>query len=333
MNTGKAWRESLPPEEARKLLDLAREDLAKIPQLKSGELEDESGLRLVVYDVTEDKVLLLLARPSLEFIRGHNPRLAELLHVLESTADSLLEWDIFQLSARAREVKDLLEGAGLASTGAIRYLLHPELALGTFLLTSGFGFIAFLPWIELLKRFPRLGEAEFRWEPSALLEYARRLAYVGVLYGAELAYWTCCEIAVKALLRVLGLWDYTVNGRIFDLADSDVWAPLLEEPTKRLMSELSGLPRPLVGAWYGLMEAVTKREIGPGGVNVRNAVLRVVGHAVCATLPLPLGALLHSLWADECDFGDRFLEYWPGVLAPVLAVLGALAENALTGVW
>ncbi len=333
LNTGKAWHEPLPPEEARKLLDLAREDLAKIPRLESGELEDEAGLRLVVYDVTEDKVLLVLARPSLEFIRGHNPRLAELLHVLESTADSLLEWDIFQLSARAREVKDLLEGVGLASTGAIRCLLHPELVLGSYFLASGFGFATFLPWIELLKHLPRLGKApELRWEPSALLEYAKRLACVGVLYGVELAYWTCCEIAVKVLLRALGLWDYTAGGKVTKLADDVIWAPLFEEPTKRLMSELSGLPRPLVGAWYGLMEAVAKREIGPGRVNVRNAVLRIVGHAVCATLPLPLGALLHSLWADECDF-DQFTDYWPGVLGPALSVLGALAENALTGVW
>jgi hypothetical protein len=303
--------------------------------LESGELEDEAGLRLVVYDVTEDKVLLVLARPSLEFIREYNPRAAELVELLGSIhgIEKFLKWDYFQLSARTHELRDLLETTGLAGTRAIRYLLHPELVLGTFLLASGFGFAAFLPWIELLKHLPRLGKApELRWEPSALLEYAKRLAYVGVLYGVELAYWTCCEIAVKALLRVLGLWDYMMGGKITKLADDVIWAPLLEEPTKRIMDELSGLPRPLVGAWYGLMEAVLKGEIGPGGVELGNVIKRVVYHTVCATLPLPLGALAHSLWNTTCDF-DQFTDYWPGVLGPALSVLGALAENALTGVW
>jgi hypothetical protein len=62
-------------------------------------------------------------------------------------------------------------------------------------------------------------------------------------------------------------------------------------------------------------------------------VWRVIDHIAYSVLPLPLGALLHSVWNVISDLGGEILEYWPGVLGMALAVLGALVENVLTGVW
>ncbi len=341
LRTGSAWREPLPPEEARRLLDLAREDLAKLPKLKSGELESESGLRLIVYDATEGRVLLELAEPSLELLRERNPRLVELVEFLRELRSEpwelVIRWDVFRLSARARELHDLLETTGLADTRLIRLLLRPDLVLGTYLLTIGLGLATSVAWIELLEHLPRLGKApEFRWDPPTLLEYAKRLAYAGAVCGLEVVCWCLLNSSTKILLEALGLRDYALDGRLVDLVGGSVWAPLIEEPTKRLLGELSGLPRPLAGAWYGLLEAVGKGEIRPGEVKVWNVIVRVSEH-LCYTLsPLPLGALLHSLTSLSIDVSPELTgltQHWVAVLGATIAVLGALAENALTGVW
>jgi len=130
------------------------------------------------------------------------------------------------------------------------------------------------------------------------------------------------------LLGLLGLGD-RASSRVLDAVEGSVWAPLIEEPAKRLMSDLSGLPLPLAGSWYGLLEAAIEGELWP--LEWRAVVDRASNHVLYAVAPLPTGALLHSLTNVTCDFGNKFPGYWAGVLGPALATLGALVESRLMG--
>ncbi|MEO2241473.1 MAG: hypothetical protein ABGY09_05305, partial [Euryarchaeota archaeon] len=137
LRTGATRRGSLPSGEVRRLLDLAREDLARLSGLRSGRLRDEWGLWLVVYDATEGRVLLEVAHPAPGFLRRCGPRLAELVELLRECGErAFLRWECLQLSTRAQGLGDLLERSGLAGTRAVRCLLHPWLVLGPYLLHS-----------------------------------------------------------------------------------------------------------------------------------------------------------------------------------------------------
>ncbi len=329
LRTGGAWRARLPPGQARELLELTSEDLARLSQV--GSAGGGPGLWLILYDVTEGRILLELARPSLGFLRECSPRLAGLAELLKSIdgVERLLSWNFLRLSALARGLRNLLEVTGLAGTELVRPLLNPGLLQGAYLLASGVGLATSLAWIELLERLPRLGEApEFRWDLASVLEYAARLAYVGILHCLGGILWAVGDRVARWLLGLLGLGDQ-VSSRVLDVVEGSVWAPLIEEPAKRLVGELSGLPLPLVGAWYGLLEAAIKGELWP--LEWRAVVDRVSNHVLYAVAPLPIGTLLHSLTNVTCDFGNEFPRYWVGVLGPALATLGALVESRLMG--
>ncbi|WP_232452887.1 hypothetical protein, partial [Methanopyrus sp. KOL6] len=104
-----------------------------------------------------------------------------------------------------------------------------------------------------------------------------------------------------------------------------VGAPVIEEPLKRLASELTGLSRLLTGVLYGFSEWVYHEE-APN--NLQALSYRLSCHISYTVVPLLVGVLLHSLYNSETS-----LDYWTRLLMPVLSIIEGLVINAITRVW
>ncbi|WP_456454241.1 hypothetical protein, partial [Methanopyrus sp.] len=129
---------------------------------------------------------------------------------------------------------------------------------------------------------------------------------------------------VSKLLARIWLGDDKLASNVWDDVRSGVGAPVIEEPLKRLASELTGLSRLLTGALYGFYEWVGHGE-APSDLAALSSRL---DHAFYTMIPLPVGVLLHSLYNSGTS-----LDYWTRLLTPILSIIEGLIINAITGVW
>ncbi|WP_456454038.1 hypothetical protein, partial [Methanopyrus sp.] len=130
---------------------------------------------------------------------------------------------------------------------------------------------------------------------------------------------------VSKLLARIWLGDDKLASNVWDDVRSGVGAPVVEEPLKRLASELTGLSRLLTGALYGFFEWVGHGE-APNNLQALSS--RLSCHISYLVIPLPVGMLLHSLYNSKTSLDD-----WISLLTPILSIIEGLIINAITRVW
>ncbi|WP_456435446.1 hypothetical protein [Methanopyrus sp.] len=86
------------------------------------------------------------------------------------------------------------------------------------------------------------------------MDYAKRAVYAVIILELLPSVEYYVAGWVSKLLAGVWLGDDKLASRVWDDVSAGVGAPVIEEPLKRLASELTGLPRLLIGALYGFLE-------------------------------------------------------------------------------
>uniref|UniRef100_UPI001AEF4D39 hypothetical protein n=1 Tax=Methanopyrus sp. SNP6 TaxID=1937005 RepID=UPI001AEF4D39 len=182
-----------------------------------------------------------------------------------------------------------------------------------------------LACLMLLERLPRLEEPpEFRLDPEVIMDYTKRAIYAVIIFRLSSVEYYVADWVSK-LLAWVWLGDDKLASNVWDDVSAGVGAPVIEEPLKRLASELTGLSRLLIGVLHGFLEWVYYKE-APNDLQVLS--LRLSLHVSYTVIPLPVGMLLHSLYNSETSLDD-----WTSLLTPILSIIEGLIINAITGVW